>query len=46
MELEKSVSYFRDIFGETVQIREARLDDLDLSLGDLKSLDRCCTAGV
>ena len=45
MELDRSVSYLRDIFGETVLIIEARLEDLDLSLGDLKSLDRCGTAG-
>ncbi len=45
MELDKSVSYFRDIFGDTVLIIDARLEDLDLSLGDLKSLDRCGTAG-
>ena len=45
MELDRSVSYLRDIFGETVLIIEARLEDLDLSLGDLKSLDRCDTAG-
>lgn len=45
-ELDISGSWRRDIFGDTVPISEARLEDLDLSLGDLKSLDLGGMAGA